>query len=175
MTQSIHEHHIKTTLTMMSKPTKVPTATLREHMKDLCPPGTALDAQMVFNFRLKVKRMIDNGIIDMRSHTVTEQEASCLLAPDDLEKCQTPEFHSEVFAQCRELLELALKDRNELHQITTHLDNLGKVDRGFTHRMALSSDGTATGFVWMTPVMRRDFELFGGTLFIDRKGRSLKV
>ncbi|KAG7366374.1 hypothetical protein IV203_029044 [Nitzschia inconspicua] len=33
--------------------------------------------------------------------------------------------------------------------------------------MATAADGTLTGFVWQTGVMRRDFEMYGDVLFVD--------
>ena len=108
---------------------------------------------LVFNFCLKVKRMINKGVVDMCALSTSEKEACSLLSTDDLENCTTPEFCTKVFNQCNESLELSLKDRNKLHQITTHLDYLAKADPGFTYRMATAADGSATGFVWMTPVI----------------------
>jgi hypothetical protein len=32
-----------------------------------------------------------------------------------------------------------------------------------------------TGYVWQTGVMRRDCELYGSTLFVDRLGRPLNM
>ena len=40
--------------------------------------------------------------------------------------------------------------------------------------MGEASDGSITGLIWQTGVMRKDFELFGDVLFLDKLGRSLK-
>ena len=64
-------------------------------------------------------------------------------------------------------------DQNDLQQMITYLDSLVNCDDGFDYRIGRSVDGEVTGFVWMTGVMRRDFELFGDLLFVDRLGRPL--
>ena len=74
VTASIHEQQIKSILTVMKTGTKVPTSTLRELMKPLYPPGFSLDAKHIFNFRLKVKRMISSGIADdIATLTITQE------------------------------------------------------------------------------------------------------
>jgi hypothetical protein len=55
----------------------------------------------------------------------------------------------------------------------TFLDSLAQADPSFKYRRIMNSIGDVTGYVWQTGVMRRDFELFGSTLFVDRLGRPL--
>ncbi|KAG7360056.1 hypothetical protein IV203_035154 [Nitzschia inconspicua] len=50
-----------------------------------------------------------------------------------------------------------------------------KCDPTFDYRVGRSSDGTVTGFVWQTGVMRRDFELYGDVLFVDCMGKSINT
>jgi len=158
----VHECQIKSILAVLSTGTRVPVVTLREMMRPLFPEGTSLDCQLIFNFRLKIKRMLDKGIIDLASHTVTEEEERVLCCTgDDLALQQTPGYYSEVFSQCHELLKDALLDKNDLDQMISCLDSLVACDPTFAYRIAVASDGTPTGFVWQTGVMRRDFELHG--------------
>ena len=49
-------------MTAMSTGSRVPISMLREMKKPLYPLGMSLDAKMVFNFRLKVKRMPAKGL-----------------------------------------------------------------------------------------------------------------
>ena len=51
--------------------------------------------------------------------------------------------------------------------IECYLETLHEKDPGFTYKIAIASDGSRCGYVWMTPAMRRSFELYGGVLFLD--------
>jgi hypothetical protein len=53
------------------------------------------------------------------------------------------------------------------------LDDLTKADPSFDYRRLTDRNGDVTGYVWQSGVMRRDFELYGSTLFVDRLGRPL--
>ncbi|KAG7373302.1 hypothetical protein IV203_034026 [Nitzschia inconspicua] len=119
--------------------------------------------------------MLARRDLDVASHTVTEDdEAQLLLSADGLDFQQSPEFLMEAFLQFRELLQEAL-DENEVQQIPLYLDKLGACDPTFSYRVGRSSDGTVTGFVWQTGVMRRDFELYRDVLFIDCMVKSINT
>ena len=170
---SLHEARIKAIITVIRTETRVPVATLREMIRPLYPPGTALDAQLIFNLRLKIKRMIKQGLVDdINSVSITEEQERELLSPVVDE---SPAFLTEVFVQFQELLKEALLDKNDLIQMKDYLDSLVAADPTFSYRMSHADDGTTTGFVWQTGIMRRDFELHGSTLFIDRLGRSMNT
>jgi hypothetical protein len=116
--------------------------------------------------------MLAKGFVgDINSQTITEEEEAALLSTKDPE--ENPAFFTEIFQQFTELLKEALADRNDLHQITNYLNSLEACDRTFTYRIGYAADGTATGFIWQTGVMRKDFELYGDVLFVDRLGQSL--
>jgi hypothetical protein len=66
-------------------------------MKPLYPPGTSLDVKMVFNFRLKVKRMLASKAGDIDSQTITEEEETALFSTTELEQ-ESPAFLTETFA-----------------------------------------------------------------------------
>ncbi len=146
---------------------------LRGLMKPMYPLGTSLDAQMVFNFRMKIKSLLKNGVIDVNSMSVTEAQERSLLAEDDLEMTESPEFYTDIFRCCHQLLRENLHDMNELNNIVTYLNSLKAKDPTFDYRVGRADDGRITGFVIQTGIMRRDFELYGGTLCVNRLGRSL--
>jgi hypothetical protein len=172
-TTAIHESQIKSILSVMSTGVRVPVSMMREMMKPLFPEGTSLDSKLIFNFRLKIKRMLAKGSIDLASHTVTEEDEAQLLSTADLDIEESPEFFTESLRQFQELLQEAMLDRNDIQQITTYLNSLAACDPTFTYRIGTSADGSITGFVWQTGTMRRDYELFGDVLFVDCLGRPL--
>ncbi len=174
-TVAINEQRIKTILSVMETGSRVPVDMMRDLMRPLFPPGTSLDFQLVFNFRLKLKRMLASradrgGNID--SQTITGAEEDELLATNDLDQ-ESPEFLTEAFSQFQELLKEAMLDQNDLKQMEQYLDSMASCDPTFTYRIGHGSDGTVTGFIWQTGVMRRDFELFGDVIFVDRLGQPL--
>ena len=173
ITVAIHETQIKAILAVMSSGERVPTAMMRQLMKPIYPEGTSLDAVLVFNFRLKIKRMLSSGVVDLESHTVTETEERNLLSSEEADFSSSPDYLTEAFVQFQDLLKEALSDENDVKQITTYLESLAGCDPSFTFRIGRSADGSVTGFVWQTGVMRRDFELYGDVLFLDAQGRSL--
>jgi hypothetical protein len=162
-------------MTVLSTGTKVPTAMLREMMKPLYPPGTSLDWSLIFNFVVKVRRMMANKPEGYSTATITSSEESDLLSTVDDVSTQSPAFLTEALSQFNQLLEQSMHDKNDLAQIQTYLELLSASDRTFAYRVGRSEDGSITGFVWQTGVMRRDFELYGDVLFVDCLGRSLNT
>ena len=170
VTRAINEHQIKAIASVLNTGTKIHPSTLREMIKPLFPPGHPLDHQLIFNVRVKIMKMLKNSTVDIASLAISQNQERELL-----EENLSPEFFTEAFQQFHELLEESLKDPNELNQMVNCLESLAECDSQFTHRVASSDGGDVTGFVWQTGVMRKDFELFGETLFIDRLGRSLNT
>ena len=132
-TAAIHESAIKSIVAVMATGSRIHVSMLREMMKPLHPPGTSLDAKLVFNFRLKIKRMLQKGIVDLAHHTISATEEEMLVATDDLDNQQSPEFLTEAFTQFKELLKEALMDRNDVHQLKTHLKSLAEADPAFDY------------------------------------------
>ncbi|KAG7373486.1 hypothetical protein IV203_034210 [Nitzschia inconspicua] len=149
---AIHETRIKTILAAVSTNVKVSTPLLRGLMQPMFPPGTALDSQFIFNFRDQEDELL-----------------SCI----DVAHQETPEYVTAALECYQELLQEAMKDKNDLQQITTFLDSCAAKDPTFTYSIGTSDDGEVTGILWQTGVMRKDFQLFGDALFIDCLGRSL--
>ena len=172
ITCAIHETQIKAILAVMASGERVSAPMLRQMVRPLYPKGTSLDSGLLFNFRLKIKRMLAKGIVDLEAHTVTESEEQRLLSAQDADKVNSPAFLTESFIQFQDLLGEALSDENDVQQITKYLTSLADCDPTFSFRIGRSADGSVTGFAWQTGVMRRDFELFGDVLFVDAQGRS---
>ncbi|KAG7349212.1 hypothetical protein IV203_011809 [Nitzschia inconspicua] len=132
--------------------------------------------QASFQYPAEDQTDAGQGDIDLASHTVTEADEAHLLSnTEDLDYLQSPEFLTEAFLQFRELLEESLGDQNDVQNILHYLDKMVKCDPTFDYRNGRSSDGTVTGFVWQTGVMRRDFELYGDVLFVDCMGKSINT
>ncbi|KAG7371185.1 hypothetical protein IV203_019755 [Nitzschia inconspicua] len=103
--------------------------------------------------------MLARGDIDLASYTVTADEnTEVLSAAEDLNYQQSPEFLTEALIQFQELLKKAFVDQNEVQQILHYLDKLVECDSSFSYRVGRAADGTVTGFVWQTGVMRRDLD-----------------
>ena len=82
-TASVDELEIKTILSVMHTGKRVPIEMMRDLIRPLFPPGTSLDARLVFNFLLKSKRMLADGMGDLRSYTITVEEEQSLLSNGD--------------------------------------------------------------------------------------------
>ena len=169
---AIHESQIKSILTVFQTGTKVPTAMLREMVKPLFPPGTALDHAMLFNFVIKLKRLLAKSGTDLATFTVSSDDEQQLLSNNG-DDPTNPVFLTESLLQFNSLLDQCLHDQNDIAQIREYLDKMVTADSTFSYRVGRSDDGSVTGFVWQTGVMRRDFELFGDVLFVDCLGRSI--
>jgi hypothetical protein len=73
----------------------------------------------------------------------------------------------------RETLREILKvNSSDAQRMLHYLEGLARSYVGFTYRVSFDCDGIPTGFVWMTPVMRRQFELYGDVLFLDCMKRT---
>ncbi|KAG7347922.1 hypothetical protein IV203_016627 [Nitzschia inconspicua] len=176
ITAAVNESTIKSILAVMATGQRIPVEMLRRLVRPLYPPGTSLDSQLLFNIRLKIKRMLAKGDIDLTSHTVTEEDEAHLLSnTEDLDYKQSPDFLTEAFLQFRELLQESLGDQNDVQRMIHYLEKMVKCDPTFDYRIGRSADRTVTGFVWQTGVMRRDFELYGDVLFVDCMGKSINI
>jgi len=174
-TVAVNEFHIKSILSVLMTKVKVNNKLLRQLMKPLFPAGTSLDSKLVFNFRLKMQRIIEAGLQDVNSYTVTGEQEMALLNTSALDYEQNPEFLSEALTQFEFLVIQSLMDKNDVAQMTSCLESLKACDEHFDFRIGHAEDGSVSGFVWQTGVMRRDFELCGNVLFVDRVGQSKAI
>ena len=80
--RALHHDQIKAIASVIGTGTKVPTATLREMMKPLFPPGHSLDCQTIFNVRLKIIKLMNNSPTDVQSLSITEAQEKDLVEVD---------------------------------------------------------------------------------------------
>jgi hypothetical protein len=109
---------------------------------------------------------------DFDAMTITQEKESTLLDPDDLD-AGSPEYFTEAFRLSNPLLQNALLDPTDIGQVENYLESLATADPTFKYRRDTNAMGDVTGYIWQTGVMRRDFELYGSALFLDRLGRPL--
>ncbi|KAG7339131.1 hypothetical protein IV203_020074 [Nitzschia inconspicua] len=109
-----HETRIKTILAAVSTNVKVSTPLLRGLMQPMFPQGTALDAQFIFNFRVRIRQMLQRGIPDLASYTVTKDQEDRLLSCIDVAYQETPEYLTAALECYQELLLEAMQDKNDL-------------------------------------------------------------
>jgi hypothetical protein len=95
-----------------------------------------------------------------------------LLNPDSSD-AQHPEYVTAAFRQFNDCIHEALKSEQGVAQIEKYLHLLATCDSSFQWRHANDASGRPTGYVWKTGVMRKDVQLYGLTLFVDRLGRPL--
>ncbi|KAG7373066.1 hypothetical protein IV203_033790 [Nitzschia inconspicua] len=77
---AVNESRTSAILTVMSPGQRVSAGMLRGLVRPLYPPGTSLDSKLLFNIRLKIKRMLARRDLDLSSHTVTEADKPQLLS-----------------------------------------------------------------------------------------------
>ena len=58
------------------------------------------------------------------------------------------------------------------YKIFSYLEGLSKEEKGFTYNLSNNSDNKLNGFVWMTSVMRSNFEIYHKVLFLDAMRRK---
>lgn len=106
--------------------------------------------------------------------TISLEDEKALTDPSNLD-AHSPDYYTESFRLVDQLLHNSLMDQpgSDTQQIETFLEGLAQADATFKWRKATDTNGNAICYIWQTGVMRRDFELYGSTLFLDRLGRSL--
>jgi hypothetical protein len=170
--KAIHESELKCILLLLSTNNKISAGIMRDLLQPLFPPDHCLDAQLLFNFRLKARRLLDSKPGGVCHMTLTREDETSLLNSDSLDT-QYPSYYTDAFRLFNELIHEALQDENDIAQIETYLNGLAACDSSFKWKRANDSGGRATGYMWQTGVHRKDVELYGSTLFIDRLGRPL--
>jgi hypothetical protein len=168
---------------------------LRSMLKDLLPEGVSVDSKIIHNMRCKVKRIRkhEDDNPDSMHHPVEGPEDFllkdklpldgtllridsfiCFIPLCSLLSADLPaDFIGDSSRMIRELLREALQEGNDTMHIKRLLESMHQADPGFTYFVALDSEGRECGFMWMTPVMRRMFELYGDVLFLDAMKRQL--
>ena len=142
LNSALHETRIKALLAVFQTGSRVAIGMLRNLMKPLFPAGASMDSKLVFDFRLKIKRLLAAKAGDLEYQSITAAEEEELLSNKELD-LESPAFFTEALQQCRVLLEEALSDPNDLQQIVSYLQSLSKGDPTFAFRLSEASDGTA--------------------------------
>jgi hypothetical protein len=127
---------------------------MRDLVRPLFPRGYSLDAQLLFNFRLKAKRILSSKAGEVCDMTVTTDDEALLLSTDALD-AESPGYVTDVFRLFNELIEQALGDEGDLAQIETYLNLLATHDPSFKYRRVQDENGNMTGYVWQTGVISR--------------------
>jgi hypothetical protein len=167
-TRSIKESQIKTVLSVINTAEKVPARLMRKLLRPLFPPDHSLDAKFLLNFRMKAMNILVAKGDEVENMSFTAEEESNLLSNHCL-----PEYYSESFQFYDKFMEKAELQPTDIQRVDTYLQSLAEVDGSFKYRRLNDANNSVTGYIWQTGVMRRDFELFGSTLFVDRLGRPL--
>jgi hypothetical protein len=116
--------------------------------------------------------MLRKKVGDTSAITITEEDEKLLIDPNNLD-AGSPEYFTESFSLFNQLLDKALLEPSDIQHIKNYLQGLAQADLTFKWRNATNDNGQIVGVVWQTGVRRRDFELYGSTLSLDRLGRSL--
>lgn len=163
-TKSIQESQIKSILTLLKTGERVPPRIMRKLLGPLFPGGCPLDCQFLYNFHLKAQKLLAAKGGEVDNMTITEEEESMLVNPLDLDS-ESPDYYTASFSLINQLLEQALLNPTDTTQIESYLESLSREDPSFKWRRATDDDGKPICYVWQTGVMRRDFELYGSTIF----------
>jgi hypothetical protein len=163
-TKSIQESKIKSILTLLKTGERVPPRIMRKLLGPLLPGGCPLDCQFLYNFHIKAQKLLASKGGEVENMTITEEEESMLVNPLDLDS-ESPDYYTASFCLINQLLEQALLNPTDTAQIESYLESLAQEDASFKWRSAKDDDGKPICYVWQTGVMRRDFELYGSTLF----------
>jgi hypothetical protein len=82
-------------------------------------------------------------------------------------------FLDDAHKYIRITLQAALKEGNDALAIEKCLEDLKAADLGFSYKIAvLASDGSDCGYVYMTSIMRANWEQFGSVVFLDAMKRK---
>lgn len=145
--------------------------TLRTMLREFLPPRVPIPAQFLANFRIRLKRILENN--DAEEAAAAAQSlidpTSAATAADE----SNPDWLDQASIHARELLKEALQYGTDSERILSLLRKLSNEDAGFTFAVARDRYGELIGFLWQTPAMRANFELYGDTLFLDMMKRQL--
>jgi hypothetical protein len=158
-----------------------PALVLRNLLRPLFPESYAIDASVISNVRYKARAILEkrklNTIASPSESLELGQFVEAIasgdpshLALDEL----PPSFIDIASRHANDLLSEILNEGiKDAVLIERYLEALHQKDPGFTYKIAIANDGSRCGYVWMTPAMRRSFELYGDVLFLDMMKRRL--
>jgi hypothetical protein len=158
---------------------------LRNLLRPLFPESYPIDAVVISNVRYKARAILDKRKLNTQRDDSAERNT--IGSPS--ESLELGEFVDAIASPLDELppsfIDIASRNANELLSqilnegikdailIERFLEALHQKDAGFTYKIAIAEDGSRCGYIWMTPAMRRSFELYGDVLFLDMMKRKL--
>jgi hypothetical protein len=165
---------------------QAPALILRNLLRPLFPESYPIDSVVLSNVRYKARAILDNRKMNPhRESTIAspseslelgqfvEAIASGVTSPSPLDELP-PAFIDIASRHANELLSEILNEGiKDAVLIERYLEALHQKDPGFTYKIAIANDGSRCGYIWMTPAMRRSFELYGDVLFLDMMKRML--
>jgi hypothetical protein len=171
---------------------QAPALVLRNLLRPLFPESFPIDSVVISNVRYKARSILakrksstnkeDPGtksVICFPSDRLQLGEFVEALASGGVSTCESsldespPPFIDIASRNANQLLSEILNEGiKDAVLIERYLEALHQKDPGFTYKIAIASDGSRCGYVWMTPAMRRSFELYGDVLFLDMMKRK---
>jgi hypothetical protein len=149
---------------MLDYQTSMTPAFMRLEIQQLVPCGVSVDSAMLYNVKMKHKRMTSEGFKFATAANVTfDHEA---LSNVDTDMIDLGSKHAA------ELLKEAMNEGNDGAQVEKFLRSLKTMDQRFDYRIAKDNLGATCGYCWQTPVMRADLEQYGDVLFLDAMKRQ---
>ena len=156
---------------------------LRNAARQLFPKRVGLDANLLSNLRIKARAIVAARELSPEdSRVVPQMEAGYLLSDDlvappsflgsPIDENNAP-FLDQASLYAREELRSILREsKGETTNLKLFLARLHEMEPGFTYEMCFDNNGYLVAFCWMSPVQRRNFEIFGRTLCLDMMKRE---
>lgn len=169
-TKDLQASHLATIANVIKSKSRVSAPLLRDLMRPLYPESVPISAQDLSNMRFRIRKLIKEGksaLIGIDSQT----QDYCINGSNLDEKAEfLDDATRHVLSTLRETLNS--EDSSDAVLMENLLETLHRKDPGFTYKIAYAADGSRCGYVYMTPLMRRNFELYGSVLFLDAMKRQ---
>jgi hypothetical protein len=172
---------------------QAPVSVIKNLLRPLFPESFPIDSVVISNVRYKAR-----FILAERKSTTNKESSGTkpvISFPSDrlklgefveaLASGGVTTFQSSLDELPPPFIDIASRNANQLLSeilnegikdavlIERYLEALHQKEPGFfTYKIAIASDGSNCGYVWMTPAMRRSFELYGDVLFLDMMKRK---
>jgi hypothetical protein len=114
--------------------------------------------------------VVNVGTHDQGSVTQGDELALCNI---NNVSTHAPTYYNASFILFHSLFQEAISNISDIRQNDSFFHALSSADCSFKFRKITNGTADVTGYIWQKGVMRRDFELYSSTLFLDRMGRPL--
>jgi hypothetical protein len=185
----LKSQNLQTLLNLVRLNNHVTARVMRNMMRPLFPNAYAITSRDISNLRFKLKKYVPSSTSTTDGSTKMLSSSECAYLLDSTNELANevntshdapldtvaPDFLDKASLHARTILQHVLNaaGSSEADAIENLLKMLHNEDPGFTYRIAYAADGTRCGYVWMTPMMRADWEQYGHTLFLDAMLRQL--